>query len=546
MRKVSLSVLSILLVLTLVLSACSDNNISTPKETNGPSPAQVAKDYTLPIVKDGSVVLSFAAQDNIYAPKSYTQGLPVWNEIEKITGVKIKWDVTPGGKYKETMNLRLAAGRDLPDIITLPDADPVKLSTTGLIIPLDDLIANHAPNIRKYFKEFPERAANMRLSDGKIYALTADVSGASFTEPYGLLIRKDWLKKLGLSEPKTLDDWYTVLKAFKEKDPNGNGKADEIPYVPRDTIRDITLFGSALGLHLFYSRGFYPNEKGIVEYQWMDTRTKDLIVWLNKLYKEGLIDPQMLNNKTYGELLSKISRDLVGATATFSDSTDAFIATQKEAGVTSDWGITLPPSSANYKGFYEKNGPQSTWWAITKDAKDPVTAIKWLDYIYASEEGNRFVTYGVEGLSYKIVDGKPVFTDFVMKNPEGLSAAEALRSIGAMPITPWNRTEKGPLSTQPMALLSQNPRQYEEAQKVKPYLVNSFAYMAGLPTIKEGEEIAKLMTDIQTYQDETIAKFILGQSPIDWDKFVSTLKSLGIETVIKHRQSQYDRAKASQ
>lgn len=544
MKRTYLFILALILLLASVVSACSkteENGATEGVSTNTPAPS--TKDYTLPIVAAGSVTLSYAAQDNIFTSKSYTQGLPVWNEVEKRTGVKIKWDVSPAGQYNDTMKVRLSAGKNLPDIITIPEADPVRLSTTGLIIPLDDLIAQHAPNIRKYFKDFPDREAGMRAPDGKIYALTSDVSGTAYTEPVGLFVRKDWLDKLNLQNPKTLDEWYTVLKAFKEKDPNGNKKDDEIPFSPRFGLEGLTgMFGGAVGLHLFYSGGWYPDNNGKVQYQWMDDRAKQLITWLNKLYTAGLIDPEFMK-ATKDSLASKVTRNLVGASQGYDQSLITFNDAQKKAGTEANWVLALPPSTEGYKGFYEKYGPSSGWAAISKDCKDPVTAIKWLDYIYASEEGSRLLAFGIEGQSYTMVNGEAVFTDWTMRNPDGLSYAEALRSIGAMPVTVWNRTESGPLSKQPYAFLKQIPELLTAAELVKSYMVDSFQYMSALPTSEEAQESAKLLADIHTYRDETLTKFIMGQSPIDWDKFVSTLKSLGIEKVMKIKQAQYDRFK---
>src|SRR5690606_28802174 len=112
-------------------------------------------------VEPGTVSLKVSTADNLYAPKSLTQGLPVWNEIEKRTGVKINWEVVPSAQYNEFINVRLAAGRNLPDIFRLTGS-PVKAAADGVVIPLDDLIAEHAPNIRKLFADNPDFESAMR------------------------------------------------------------------------------------------------------------------------------------------------------------------------------------------------------------------------------------------------------------------------------------------------------------------------------------------------------------------------------------------------
>jgi putative aldouronate transport system substrate-binding protein len=546
MRKTMISSYALILAAVVVLSGCSKDTGEIVKstdegsktsQTQSPAPAN-SNNYTLPIVKDGSVTLRYAGWDNWYAPASLSQNLPVWQEVEKRTGIKIKWEVAPVTQYSTSMQARLAAAKDLPDIIALP-IELGKAVESGVVEPLDDLINKYAPNIKKFMADNPVEYKKMKAIDGKLYSLAAVTTGGALLDPFGFQIRKDWLDKLGLKEPRTLDEWYTVLKAIKEKDPNGNGKQDEIPFMPQYGYRGLGLFGNALGLHLFYSFGYYPDANGKVRFEWMTNEAKELVVWLNKLYKEGLIDPGFLQ-RTEENIISGISRDQVGSTMHFLSRSAQFDNLSVQAGnANANWLLTLPPANAGIKPYYEKYGPISSNYIITKESKNKEAAIKWLDYIYASEEGNRLMTFGVEGKSYKLVNGEPEYTDFVMKNPEGLDPANALRSIGAYPSTPWVRAAKGPLSKSPAALLKNNPKALELAKRVETMMVDNEPFAAITP--QETEELSVISADMQTYIDETIVSFITGKEPIDWDKFVSKLKQYGIDKILKVKQQQYDR-----
>jgi putative aldouronate transport system substrate-binding protein len=194
--------------------------------------------------------------------------------VEKRTGVKIVWEVLPREQFGDAMRLKLSKGTDLPDIFYILDSDPVKLAGKGTILPLDELISNNAPNIAQFLRENPDIDKRLRLPDGKLYALASVVTGAAYTDPYGLMIRKDWLDRLGLREPTTLDEWYAVLKAFKENVPNGNGLRDEIPLLPDLGLKGLKLFGSAVGGHFFFSDGFYPDASGIVKYEWLSSEAE--------------------------------------------------------------------------------------------------------------------------------------------------------------------------------------------------------------------------------------------------------------------------------
>jgi len=542
-RNIGITAVVLALAATSV-AGCSSGSGSDKQpasETKAPAASAPAaqSDYKLPFVEPGTVSLRVSASDNLYAPKSLTQGLPVWNEIEKRTGVKINWEVVPDSQYLEFINVRLAAGRNLPDLFRLPGS-PVKAAADGSIIPLDDLIAKNAPNIRKLFAENPSIESGMRAPDGKIYAISSISDGAYVNDPFGWLIRKDWLDKLGLKEPQTLDEWYTVLKAFKEKDPNGNGRQDEIPLSPDYSYRGLGIFGSVFGLHLFvYSNGYFPDKNNKVEYQWLKPEAKELVTWFNKLYNEGLIDSQFAVNKSE-QIDSGISRNVVGVTNHFVNNVNRFNTMMKQAGVQSDWTITNPPKGPNAEPFYEMGPPIGQAFGISKDAKNPDIAMKWLDYIYASEEGARLVTFGIEGLSYTVENGKPKYTDWVSNNPDKLAFNDALRSLGALPTTPFLRMREGFHSAQPIAALEKDPPLAAQVNKVKKYIVPSYPKILG--TQEEVEELTRLESDVNTFVEETIVKFITGRSPLtEWDTFVKNTKSMGVDRILTIRQAQYDR-----
>lgn len=546
-RKAAALLLSAAMASLSVLSACGKSEetggaeASASPQANSSASAEPAAN-TMPIVKDGSVTLTFMGNENFYAAKSYKQNLPVWQEIEKRTGVKTIWDVTPSSQYVKVAGVRVAAAKDLPDIMLVPQ-DPVKTAEDGLIIPLDGLIDKHAPNIKKFFKENPILHNRLKAPDGKLYFISSITDGAAYTDPIGLLLRKDWLEKLDLQEPRTLDEWYAVLKAFKDRDPNGNGKPDEIPLsFANHGMNGLTMFASALNLHFFYSQGFYPDKNGKIQFEWADPRAKELLVWLNKLYSEGLIDPEFLTKKD-DALVGNISRDMVGASVNFLNQADRYNAAQKQSGSDkASWMLALPPTGKDSKGYYEKYGPFSGYFAISSTSKNPEVAIKWLDYIYASEEGSRLVHFGIEGTSYNMVNGQPEFTDFVKKNPEGLDAVSALRSIGAYPTVPWIRSQKGFTSLQPQALLKLNPVLAEQAKRIETSLVDAVPF--GFASPKENEEVSTTVSaDFKTYLDETLVKFVTGKEPLDnFDKFTAKLQSMGLAKLLELKQKQYDRA----
>lgn len=549
---------AMIMILVVFAAACSDkkddppaasNNTNTPAATankpnesnppNNEANGNESAGYNLPIVTPGSATLSIGTYDNWYTPKSYASNLPVFEKLTEITGVNLEWDVLPPSQFSEVMRVRLAAGQSLPDIIYVPGS-PVTYGADGLLLDLTDLIEEHAPNIKKFLEDFPELAGLMKSPDGNMYSVRMVTVGSGYTDPRGILIKKDWLDELGLDEPVTLDDWYNVLKAFKEDDPNRNGERDEIPLSLRNNFWGIGEFGSAFGFHM-YSDYYSVDANGNIIYDWAQPYAKDFLLWMNMLYSEGLLDNEYLSI-TQDQIFSKISRSQVGVTNHFLQNATAFEGMQRDAGdEDAEWIITVPPKGPGGQ-HYELYGPLGDNFAITKDAKDPVLAIQWLDYMYATEEGNRLMTFGIEGLSYEMVNGEPQFTDFVKNNPDGLSPNEALRSIGAQPNLPWIRASSGPMSKFTQTMLELEPKFIDQVKKVEPYMVLTTPF--AMASAEESAEVARLESDFLTYVKEAVAQFISGQRDIEttFDKFVSDLYSLGLEDLIKIKQAQYDRA----
>lgn len=165
------------------------------------------------------------------------------------TNIKLKGTASGSNTdAQQEFNIMLT-NQPLPDIIQGNKNDINKNAVEGALIPLEDLIKEYAPNIQKVFDEHPEYIAGSVASDGKLYYIPSLYEGKP---SMGFYIRQDWLDKLGLETPTTLDEYYNVLKAFREQDPNGNGKKDEVPYFYRDKGVDglIQLWNAYNGWHV--------------------------------------------------------------------------------------------------------------------------------------------------------------------------------------------------------------------------------------------------------------------------------------------------------
>lgn len=221
-------------------------------------------------------------------------------KVEEKAGVEIEWqEVSADWGQKKGA---LLAGGDIPDLIIGPNAitDADYAQFPGLFEDMTPLIAADAPNVQKMFDEKPETKAIATQLDGKIYGLPKYQRFWPETTTRQF-INKQWLDNLGLKEPTNWDELYDVLVAFKEKDANGNGDAnDEIPmdFAPSGTggfgaFMPTVLLGSQ-GITLTDNSGQgYFVEDGQVKNFFTDERYKDLVAFLHKCYAAGLINTEV-------------------------------------------------------------------------------------------------------------------------------------------------------------------------------------------------------------------------------------------------------------
>jgi len=485
-----------------------------------------------PIVKERMTLTVLASKAVHEVPY---EEMEVFKEYEKKTNIHIEWDNPPAESFEERYNIVMASG-DLPDVIVrVPGGDIQKYGKMGAFIPLNDLIDKYAPNLKGLMEKYPDLKKILTQSDGTIYH-------TAYFNPYSepdkiftrlnnpLQIREDWLKKLNLEEPVTTDDWYNVWKAFKTQDPNGNGKPDEIPFS-----------GSSLGWVRSLVRawgvedGFYlPKDSNEVHYGPIESRYKEAIEWINQMYSEGLIDQEIATNDEQA-FQGKMAQNLIGSYRGLLGSHMRSFNETLPATIPGFSIIGTVPMKGPYGDQQEPLGnmDRGNYTVITKDNEYPEITMRWLDFFYG-EEGSVFVTFGpFEGKTYIHDNGRYKYTDYVHKNPDGLSAKEAIGTFSPVQ-SGWPQ-----LYHYDMNIEMNPPYNVEAMQKMAPYAIPT------LPTLsfsQEDDELRRqIMADVQTFVDENITKFILGQEPISkWDEYVNRVKEMGIEKVIEIYQKAYD------
>jgi putative aldouronate transport system substrate-binding protein len=485
--------------------------------------------------------LTVACLEGWYPAVSINDNLPVWQEIEKRTGIHINWQAN--GDYDTAMQPVVASGSKLPDIMLIPPAwgssGVYKLGRDGMILPLDDLIAKYAPDVQRLLQANPALKAMITAPDGKIYSICdAPMFVNSMVIQNALFIRKDWLDKLGLKEPVTLNDWHTVLSAIRNNDPNGNGIKDEIPFAGISSTGNLNVLmalGSAFGLPVGDTEWWYDNS-GKVFHVYSSPQYREFLQVMSQWYKEGLLDAEL--NREEANFQSLTSTNVVGSFVHLSERVPQYDSFLKTAGVNTVKHVLVqpPPTSDGSNPKILKRPPTWSHYGITRDCKNPELAMRWINFVWGSEEGVTLTEWGLEGVSYRVNGGKKEFTDFVLKNPNGLDPYNALRSLGASD-TILVRTP-----ADVYIALNKGSDAIPFAERLSSNMTEPFPAL--MLSDEDQAVIDRIQPDISTYASEVRVKMLIGEIPLsNWDSYVQTLRSMGLDELQKIRQKTFDRSR---
>lgn len=454
--------------------------------------------------------------------------------------VEIEWQhPSDGSDANEQLNLMIASNQ-LPDVIKwswrgMPGGI-TKYISDKVALPLNDYM-QYAPNYQAALDQYPDVAKVVPLDDGTIpafYQLDPDPRRTTYS---GILMRTDWLEALSLPVPKTIDEWHDTLKAFKEKDPNGNGQADEIPW----TESKGTNLASFMPAFKIQNSMYINPETGKVDYGPYNAEAfRAFLTTMNAWYNEGLIDPEfatndskMLTAKMVGSQGGATSGYVNGGVGNYTKAARVDNPTYTIMGVPgpqADNGISyMVPNDA-----LMKIGEGAI---ITTQCKNPERVVSLIDYGY-SEEGQTLLNYGIEGESFEVKDGKKVFVDSIMNPGEGLSRSQAVMPY-AQPIYGFAKV---------MDYDAQAQIQYEleeQNQSIENWLTCDTSMMIHpnmVLTAEESSEYSNIYNEIKTYVDEMTLKFILGTESLDsFDQYIANLQKMNVERIIEIYQGAYDR-----
>ncbi|WP_411268136.1 extracellular solute-binding protein [Paenibacillus sp. PL91] len=551
MKKRLVSLLATILMASMTLAACSSNNAPANTASNAPTAQSEETGATAPVE-----VSIFAVQEpNIdLATNKFTKF------VEEKFNIKLKFETTPPDGAQEKRQISLASG-DYPDAYMLPgyidqftQADVVKYGKQGVLVPLNDLIEKHAPNIKAAMESNSDLRAFNTAPDGNIYGLVAYSQCFHCSYPNKMWINTDWLEKLQLEMPKTPEEFKAVLTAFKTKDPNGNGIADEVPLSGSKEDFGVRVIPFLMNGFVYDDDRNYLNlTNGKVESAALKPEWKEGLTYIKSLYDEGLIDPGAFaqNAEAFKKIGENGDAQILGAGAGMHPAIFVNIDVGNKNSASYN---PVPPLTGPHGSFATHDGggvAPGAKFAITNKASEEqqIALIKLVDYMF-TEEGQTNGASGMEGIDWrKPKEGEVALGEGVEPKVATIPAVEgeAPRNAG------WSGTAHFFMPREYRDSWVQGTDIYDSANYERRLYQATLLYQGHEPKelfplwaiwvdSAEVDEASILQTNIKSYIEQSALQFVTGNKSLekDWDAYVKGLKDLKIDRYLEILQKAYD------
>ncbi|SED52758.1 extracellular solute-binding protein [Ruania alba] len=484
-------------------------------------------------------------------------------------GVEFDFQLTTydGTAAAEARQISLASG-DLPDVYMLvswvdqfSQNELLNLSSQGVLIPLNDLIAEHAPNLQQAFEDHPDYEALATAPDGNIYGLPQwnDCFHCSYQAK--LWMNSDWLDAVGMDMPTTTEEMREVLNAFLTEDPNGNGEADEIPLSGAVGIADVVPFfmnafaydplgGESSTLSLALDGDQVVSQA--VQPEW-----REGLEYLAALYEDGVIDQGAFTQNVEAlQAKGNNADDALLGSCTAMHPAVCLALTDEEPRHTAYEAVPplVGPDGAQHATYNFPSTP-GAMFAITASATEAeqVAAIQMLDVLY-SFEGHALGQFGPEGVAWRLPEEGDIALDETLEptlarlpaDPDDPASTNGAWGSNAQLYSPaeWRNTEVQP--EDPYLAAGYERRLFEATELYAGHEPTDqiFPFWNVWVDGSMSSELAALQTNIESYIEQSTGEFVTGQRDItddgEWAEYVDGLDALGLPRYLEIYQQAHE------
>ena len=598
MKKNCLRILTAMLAATCLFSACSNGADTQSSSSSLPESSNTSNDTSGGQETAEPVTIRIMDKHRLETYYNYNdrEDFPAFDlyekELEK-RGIILEKELVANEQYGTVVQTRMAAASDLPDLINLTPLDDV----TALNLGINGQILDWLKPMEKYSRPDPLAPENIngdpslslkqRLEkitpfaislctapDGNMYWMPnaryrapvklADGTMVEDLDVVGACIRYDWLQKVNMEVPTTVEEFLEALRAFQKNDVNGNGQKDEMYSI------DCYSYSFFSGIAQWF--GLTPGVVGIdpnndrVTSAWYQDGVKDYFKLLKQMVDEGLMDVGLVG-ATEEMFNQAIAENRIAGLRTYAnltwfadlikDDPDAEYATI--APIQAVEGVAPFMLCDSNKLVYDK-------YAMTKACTEEVqeAIIHYYDFATGTDVAKLLSNNGVEGVDYEFVDDERNPGRKVVKSLlSGTTQENYEAHVGGISFflhgVPWMSGEDPDV----LAKLNTGTVQdtldgWEGSEKGKrgfirkieqmvhrPYVISPFSSSTyAIPTQEEQEVLTSYLTALNSYSDELGMNLILGNESLDnWDSFMQKFRDLGLDEVIKVNDARYQRYK---
>ncbi|MDF2647315.1 MAG: extracellular solute-binding protein [Paenibacillus sp.] len=496
------------------VTACS----SEKKENDGTSPSTAPKSEASKKIEK---IYSYANGGQVSQTKiSKPEDLELVKQaiIDKI-GIEVVPIIPPKGTEGEKLNILLASNEPLDVFLAgkVPD-----FQSKGALMPLNDLLDKYGTNIKQLWpKDWADSWDAVSTSDKKIWAIPRLPAIAGNT----VYLRTDWLSKVGLQMPTTIDELENVLKTFKEKDPSGSGQT-------------IPLLTTLSGLNSSLAAGFMGTGYG----NWIDTDSKvkpavmhpgykEFITKMADWYQKGYIYKEAFSAKNE-RIVELIKQNRAAAYAGWYSTIAGNESALQQNDPKAKYEVAVDLKGS--KGYVTSmGGIDVSGWAISKNSKNPEAVMKYINWLHSDIENYFLAFYGIKDKHWKYVDEKnhvleTLNTDYAGEMVLGSTFAYTVQFETKDPVNaPQFDYMRKYITNTNRAVM---PGDAKESYKYDNVVIN---------------QQVPALSDLNRMMEEEVTKFIMGARPIsEYDKFLQELNKAGMDKWIEAYTAQYMKVKA--
>lgn len=362
-------------------------------------------EYTLG--KMTSVNNSNMPENDTYTDNAYTRYIKSVINVQNVDAFEAN-----DSQYDTNVSMAISMG-SLPDIMVVSSQDEVEqLVGAGLIEDLTESYNNCiSDRIRKMYESYGDSLKDMVTYDGKIMALPE----TNITDGPNLVwLRKDWMDKLGLSEPHTIDDVVNIVKHFISEDPGNNGedasgKPNTVGLAVDTDVTGECGYSSEFLLDIIFACfGAYPkqwimNDDGEIVYGSVTDEAKEALSYINSLYNQGVIDNDFLL-RTSTNICELIENGLCGSFFGPWWAPNNPLANAVSKNPDADWQPYLIATDSDGTTSYHSQNPCYKYVVVRKGYEHPEIAAKMISVMFGkvrfdctdSEEFKNYYQLNVE------------------------------------------------------------------------------------------------------------------------------------------------------